>query len=202
MQSLDFLSLMGISGGSLAFSFPTMCNGANLAYTKAAFEEVGGFTGVDNIASGDDMMLMQKVNKKHPGSIAYFKSREAIVSTYPQRTLKGFIQQRIRWISKSGHYPDKRITLVLTLSYLFNLLLFWNGIFSIFDAHFLPLFLLQLCVKLLLEFFFLLAVTKFFRRQKLLILFLPTQLLHIIYVMIIGLLGNFIAYNWKGRKTR
>ncbi len=34
-----------------------MCNGANLAYEKSAFYEVGGFNNIDNIASGDDMLF-------------------------------------------------------------------------------------------------------------------------------------------------
>jgi len=45
-----------------------MCNGANLAYSKKAFEEAGGFTGIDNIASGDDMLLMHKIYKRYPES--------------------------------------------------------------------------------------------------------------------------------------
>ena len=40
-----------------------MCNGANLAYERKAFYEVNGFTGIDHIASGDDMLLMHKIWK-------------------------------------------------------------------------------------------------------------------------------------------
>ena len=41
-----------------------MCNGANLAYERKAFFEVNGFTGIDHIASGDDMLLMQKIAQR------------------------------------------------------------------------------------------------------------------------------------------
>ena len=60
-QSLDFLSLQGITAASVFSRFHTMCNGANLAYEKKAFEEVSGFAGIDQIASGDDMLLMHKI---------------------------------------------------------------------------------------------------------------------------------------------
>jgi len=36
------------------------CNGANLAYRKDVFYEVGGFRGIDELASGDDELLLQK----------------------------------------------------------------------------------------------------------------------------------------------
>ncbi|HEX8461917.1 MAG TPA: glycosyltransferase, partial [Segetibacter sp.] len=60
-QSLDFMSLQGITAASVSNGFHTMCNGANVAYNKKVFYEVGGFKNIDNIASGDDMLLMHKI---------------------------------------------------------------------------------------------------------------------------------------------
>ena len=54
-----------------------MCNGANLAYEKKAFNEVSGFEGIDHIASGDDMLLMHKIRKKYPDRFNYLKSKES-----------------------------------------------------------------------------------------------------------------------------
>ena len=65
-QTLDFLTLQGITGASVYKRIHSMCNGANLAYEKAAFNEVGGFSGIDNLPSGDDMLLMHKIYKKYP----------------------------------------------------------------------------------------------------------------------------------------
>jgi len=59
-QSLDFISLQGITAASVSAGIHSMCNGANLAYEKKTFYAVNGFAGIDNIASGDDMLLMQK----------------------------------------------------------------------------------------------------------------------------------------------
>ena len=64
-----------------------MCNGANLAYEKKAFYEVNGFTGIDNIASGDDMLLMHKIYKQYPERVLFLKSTDAIVQTKPMETL-------------------------------------------------------------------------------------------------------------------
>lgn len=202
IQTLDFLGLMGITGGTLSFLFPVMCNGANLAYTKKVFREVNGFKDVSKRSSGDDVFLMQKVNKRYPGSVRYLKSSQAVVQTFPQRTLKGFFQQRLRWASKSTSYSDKRITVVLVLTYLFNLTIICNTFILFFDISVFRLLAFQLFIKLAAEFIFLTTVTRFFHRQSLLTLFFPAQLLHIIYVVVVGLLGNFTSYYWKERHTR
>ncbi|HEY6064206.1 MAG TPA: glycosyltransferase, partial [Chitinophagaceae bacterium] len=120
-QQLDFMVLQGITGAAVHKKHLSMCNGANLAYEKNAFDKVNGFDGIDHIASGDDMLLMHKISKQYPGKIHYLKSTEAIVSTRPMETWKAFFNQRIRWASKAKHYGDKKIILVLLLVYLFNL---------------------------------------------------------------------------------
>ena len=63
-----------------------MCNGANLAYEKNAFFEVYGFEGIDDIASGDDMLLMHKIQKISRIRLAFLKSTNAIVTTQPAET--------------------------------------------------------------------------------------------------------------------
>jgi hypothetical protein len=65
-KALDFLVLQGITAASVQKRFHNMCNGANLAYERKAFFEVNGFTGIDHIASGDDMLFMQKIAQHYP----------------------------------------------------------------------------------------------------------------------------------------
>ena len=71
--------------------FHSMCNGANLAYSKSVFNEVNGFKDVDAIASGDDMLLMQKIKQHYPGSIGYLFSSQVTVATQPEKTWKDFL---------------------------------------------------------------------------------------------------------------
>src|SRR4029079_7190778 len=106
-QSLDFISLQGITGAAVFQNLYPMCNGANLGYTRAAFEQVGGFSGVDHIASGDDMLLMKKISASFPGRVHYIKDTRAIVETGAAKNLRAFLRQRIRWASKISHYDHK-----------------------------------------------------------------------------------------------
>jgi cellulose synthase/poly-beta-1,6-N-acetylglucosamine synthase-like glycosyltransferase len=201
-QTLDFMTLQGITGASVSKKFHGMCNGANLAYEKKVFYEVGGFEGIDEIASGDDMLLMDKIQKVYPDRVMFLKSREVIVETQPASTLKDFLNQRIRWASKADKYTDKKITTVLVLVYLFNAWILILGISSFFYHKSLFLFLITIGIKIITELFFLYPVARFFGRQKLLWWFIPAQPFHIIYTLVAGWLGKFGTYRWKGRKVK
>ncbi len=201
-QSLDFMTLQGITGASVYKKFHSMCNGANLAYEKKVFFEVNGFEGIDEIASGDDMLLMHKIQKAYPEKIMFLKSPDVIVQTQPAETLKDFMNQRIRWASKADKYTDKKITTVLLLVYLLNAWIFILGISSFFFIKIFSLFLIALVVKTVVELLFLYPVAKFFGKQKLLWWFAPAQPFHILYTLIAGWLGKFGSYWWKGRKVK
>lgn len=201
-QSMDFLVLQGITGASVDKKIHSMCNGANLAYQKKVFNEVNGFTNVDHIASGDDMLLMHKIWKKYPGEIYYLKSKEAIVITQPMKTWKEFFNQRIRWASKARHYNDKRISVVLLLVYLFNLSFLALLVASIWNLKF-GIWLLGLWIaKTIIEFPFVYSVAIFFNKQKPIKYFFLFQPLHIFYTILSGLLGQFGKYEWKGRRVK
>jgi cellulose synthase/poly-beta-1,6-N-acetylglucosamine synthase-like glycosyltransferase len=201
-QTLDFLVLQGITGASVYKNIHSMCNGANLAYEKKAFYAVGGFSGIDHIASGDDMLLMHKIWKQFPSRVHYLKASEAIVFTEPMPDLSGFFNQRIRWASKAAKFDDKRIFFVLLLVYLFNLSFPALLIAAIWD----PLYLLWLtglwAAKTVIEFPFVFSVCRFFGKQYLMKYFPLFQPLHIIYTIVSGLFGQFGRYEWKGRRVR
>ena len=211
-QSLDFMTLQGITGAAVYKKMHCMCNGANLAYEKTAFMEVGGFKGIDNIASGDDMLLMHKIYDRYPDKVLFLKSAEAIVQTAPMETIKGFINQRIRWASKAEKYNDKRILPLLVLVYFFNVVLLALPLLAIFCKHkvligvssysIIDCWLLLLILKTMVEIYYLFPVAKFFNKPLILWWFPLAQPFHILYTIIAGWLGKFGTYQWKDRKVK
>ena len=178
-----------------------MCNGANLAYQRKVFYDVNGFSGIDHIASGDDMLLMHKIWNEFPGKVHYLKSKEAIISTRAMKTWKDFFKQRIRWASKARHYGDKRIMPVLILVYLFNLC-FLALVIAGFFCYYYWLYLGGLWLaKTIIELPFVFSVASFFNKQSLLKYFFFFQPLHIFYTIVSGLFGQFGKYEWKGRRV-
>ena len=201
-QCLDFMSMQGITAAAVSAGFHSMCNGANLAYSRQAFLEVGGFSGIDSIASGDDMLLMHKIKKAFPGGTGYLFSQEAIVSTAPMPDWKGFINQRIRWASKADKYQDKGITAVLSLVYLLNLIMLLLIPAGFADARLWLIWLGLTVAKTLIELSFMYPVARFFRQRRLLYWFGIMQPVHMLYIVIAGWLGKFGKYQWKGRTVK
>jgi cellulose synthase/poly-beta-1,6-N-acetylglucosamine synthase-like glycosyltransferase len=198
-QTLDFLSLQGITGASVHRRFHTMCNGANIGYSRKVFYEVKGFEGIDALPTGDDMLLMHKIFVRHPKKVVWLKSRDALVLTDAAPNWKAFFQQRIRWASKAAFFDDKRIFYVLLLVYLVNVSLLLTAFASLFSLVALKAFLLMLVIKTLAELWFLIPVAAFFSKQQWLWTFPFMQPLHIVYTVIAGWLGRFGKYEWKGR---
>ena len=110
-------------------------------------DEVGGFSGIDDLASGDDELLLQKVAVKYQGRIGFLKQREAIVYTHAKRNLKEFLQQRRRWASKSTKYKDKKVVALAVSIWLFNVSIVTNALLGFYDVRFFQLFLIQFILK-------------------------------------------------------
>lgn len=201
-QSLEFLYLIGLGASSIGNKNPSTCNGANLAYEKSTFYEVGGFKGIDELASGDDELLLHKVAVNYADSIGFLKNEDAIVYTHAKPNLKEFLQQRRRWASKSTKYKNKSIILLGVVVWLFNLSVMVNLIGGIFNHILLSIGIIQLLVKVVFESLFLIDITGFAKRRGLLVLLPFLNVMHILYIVYIGVAGNSGKYNWKGRMVR
>jgi len=204
-QSLDFIGMMGVTGAGIHKRFLHMCNGANLAYEKAVFHEVNGFEGIDHLASGDDMLLMHKIVKQYPDGIAYLKQRDAAVRTTPKRSIRAFLNQRLRWATKTTSYQEKQVTAIWALVWVYSVSIVLTGLLSVFYPPFLALFIVQLLAKVLIDFVFLGTVARFFGRGDLMRfgVFGAAVFWEIWYVVTVGLLGSVKAkYEWKGRTVK
>ncbi len=198
-QVLDFISLQGITAAAVGSGSHTLCNGANLCYSKEAFESVGKFSGIDHLPSGDDMLLMHKMKKSYPEKIGYLYAQDTVVTTAPSATLDLFIQQRIRWSSKALGYQDKIIFWILLLVYLVNFSLLVYLPVNLIETGNINNWLVFIGCKTLVEVPFMYAAAKFFKQQKLLWWFLLMQPFHILYTVVAGWFGTFGSYKWKGR---
>jgi cellulose synthase/poly-beta-1,6-N-acetylglucosamine synthase-like glycosyltransferase len=201
-QSLEFLYLIGLGASTIGNNKPSTCNGANLAYEREAFYEVGGFQGIDDLASGDDELLLHKIAARYNNQIGFLKNRDAIVYTHAKPNLNEFLQQRKRWASKSTRYKNKSIIVLGVFIWCFNLSILLNLFAGVFFIGFLKIVLIQLLLKIAIEYLFLTGVTKFAKRTELLVLLPVLNVLHVLYIIYIGVAGNSGKYNWKGRMVK
>lgn len=202
LQSLEFISLITSSAAAVQLKAPIMCNGANLAYTKKAFNEVKAYDKDIKFLSGDDVFLMLKIKKRFgAGSIQFIKSYDAIVKTEAKVTMKAFIRQRIRWVSKSRAYNDFSVILTAMIVYAFNFSLLISLISGFFIWKFMIFFLLAIGVKIIIDMPLMISALRFTKQIRYFLLYFPLQFLYIFYISIIGMAGNFINAIWKDRKV-
>ena len=202
LQLVELASLVGTGGATLANGQASMCNGANLAYSRRAFEAVGGFAGNTDRASGDDAFLLHKIAARFPGKVAFCKDRAAIVYTQAPGSLRAFFNQRRRWAGKwrqQGGWP-----MALLAVYVFavqaGLVL---GACLVFSGK-MSGWAYGLCWLLrgLPEYVFLKAVLTFLDQRKS-VRFIPlAQVLYPLYGVFFGLAAQWPAYEWKGRRLR
>ena len=202
LQSLEFLFLISLGASGIGNGMPTTCNGANLAYRRDVFLGLNGFQGIDNLASGDDELFMHKVVAAYPKGVAFCKSRDAIVNTHAKPNLFEFIQQRKRWASKSTKYKNKWLVSLGVLIWAFNLSIFLNLVAGLFNPVFYFIGAFAFLFKTGAELLFMIPVCRFEGRLKLLWYQPFLSLIHIIYLIYIGLVGNSGKYMWKGRMVR
>lgn len=202
MQALEFAGLVGIGASSIELKNPNMCSAANLIFEKLAFDEVDGYTDNLHIASGDDEFLLHKIFKLYPNQVKFLLNYDAMVSTSANTTMHELAEQRKRWVSKATKYENRYITLILTMAYLFNCSILVNFFVGFYDIRFLSLLAFQLGLKFIAEFIFLSQVTKHLKQFHLMVLLPITELMHIFYVIYIGIAGTFGNYTWKGRNIK
>jgi len=200
IQTVEFELLIAAGAACIQNKFPNTCNGANLAYTRAAYHAVGGFKGIDDLASGDDELLLHKMHKQFPDGLRFLKEPSAIVYTEAKGTLRSFYQQRKRWASKSVKYADKRMVLLVSIIYFFNLLIFIQAGLLFFTTANLGMFVILIGVKMGLDAILIFQSLSFFKKRRLLLLLPLVEIFYVIYILIIGIIANIGgAYEWKGR---
>jgi cellulose synthase/poly-beta-1,6-N-acetylglucosamine synthase-like glycosyltransferase len=200
MQAIEFASLGGTSAATAALGMPTMCNGANLAYRKVAFEAVKGYEGNLQIPSGDDEFLMRKIKAQYPHSIRFVAQEAAVVSTAPQPGLSSFFSQRLRWAAKWRHNTSA-YTVVLAI-FIFCCQLAVLVCLVRVATRFTYTTLILLLLKALLEAVFLSGVCRFLKMPFHLPAFVTLQFLYPLYAISVGVASNVMSYRWKGRPTR
>ena len=189
--------------GLIGSGWPLICNGANIAYRKKVFNEVGGLKDNLHLASGDDEFLMQKIARETKYKIRFCPEREAVVLTEPSNTLKSFYNQRKRWASKSLYYKDAGLKVRLILIFLFYAGLIVQTVMLLSGFYYLAFTLLaSLLIKVVTEFLIVKRGTGYFLSEKKTVVFLMTELFQVPYILISAVGGLFGGFDWKERNLR
>lgn len=203
-QVMDTCGTMGMHAAGIHNKTHYLSNGANLIFEKSLFEEIKPYESNSEFASGDDVFFINKVAEKDPSLIGVLKSIETTVETFAEKEWKSFWDQRKRWAGKSAAFSKGIYKWMTGSIWLFSLSILLNIILIPFTSSFsLFVLLMQLLIKGIMDYLYLMNMCKYFERSKSLKRFFPGLMIHILYVAIAGvyaLVGS--KYQWKGRDLR
>lgn len=195
LKNLERVSIFAITAGSFGWNWGLTCTARNLAYRKNLYEQVNGFSGIGHLRSGDDDLMLQKMNK-YIRKMHFMFSLDSIVSSFDKEKTGEQVNLESRRASKWKYYPFgvKVLTLFLFLYYLFFiscLIYVIAGHLSFF--HFFLLLMIKIIPEFVLIFVFLYKVKK----KRFLWVFPIAEIIYIPYFIFFGLKGTFGKYIWK-----
>ena len=201
-QQLDVAGTMLLTGAGVSWKHPLLANGANMGYPKVVFENLGGYTGNEEQASGDDVFLLQKALAARISNIRFLPQSAAWVTTPAVTSWRALFWQRLRWASKTSAYRDGWLILFQGGVYL----LAWSLVLALLSVFwwptYWPIVLLIWLGKLMIDAWFLAYACRFFQQQSALRWLLPVAVLHTLYIIVIGTLALLpMRGRWKGRRV-
>ncbi len=191
-QSSDFLALQMVGAGAALWGNPILCNGANLAFRKA--DELVKLN--DKYASGEDMFMLEW-NKRKGRDIKYLKSKDVIAVTPGPETIKQFINQRARWISKAGGYSDKSIVLMSLMFFMINAFQLILLIAGLTNQLFMLLWVTFFVIKTPADYSLVSSGFRFFETKINPTRFILMQLIYPIYMLFVSFYGLLFPVRWK-----
>lgn len=202
-QTVEFQFLIGVSAACLKNGMPNTCNGANMAYTRELFYDIGGYDGIDSIAGGDDEMLLHKIFRKYPQQVGFLRNRLACVRTYAKSNFSDFLQQRRRWASNSSVLFNYQTSFMLIVIFLFNLSIVLSLPLAVFFTMFKSYLLMAISLKVFFDGIFFIQTLIFFKRIKLLPYVFLVEFFYSFYLVYVVLMGSVSStYIWKGRRVK
>jgi hypothetical protein len=190
---------MGSTIGSFGVKKPFLCNGANLCYSKDIFKKLQGFDKNSEIASGDDIFLLEKMVKNYPNKTLFLKNNDVVIETNAENSLKLFFNQQIRWASKSTAYKNSFSKFIGGTVFLMNLSLLILLFSTFISPIYLKWFSLFFISKTIVDFILINKTATFLKTNKPFKYFLLISFIYPFFIVIIASFSLFKNYTWKGR---
>lgn len=195
-EHFDFAATYMVLGGGYTIGRSWACIGQNLAYTREAFNDVGGFDQIRHLLSGDDVNLMQVMRRKGHKIIFNFDPK-SFVHTYPVSSWRQLLNQRSRWASNMKyqlHFDPEFFFILLSMG-----LMYWGGVLVFFINWKLALGILAF--RWLIENVFFGYTRSRFGVTREMTWFYPIWFtIQTFFLSFTMLMGQFNLFSWHGKK--
>jgi cellulose synthase/poly-beta-1,6-N-acetylglucosamine synthase-like glycosyltransferase len=196
LQWLDFVAQQFLAAGAIGAGVPSSCNGSNLAYRRAVYDEIAGFGQSKAVVSGDDVLFAQRVSKLTRWRVVFATHPASIVRSLPVQTLREMFHQRIRWASKGLSYRRSMLTFLFGM-YAYYLMWIAAPFVAVFAPSTMGLIAGAAIWKTTWDYATVRMGCRMFRLDHLLPYFLPFIVCHIAFSPIFGIAGLIVPYRWK-----
>ncbi len=195
LKNLERLSIYAVTAGSLGWNYGITCTARNMAYRKKLYDQVSGFSGLEDIPSGDDDLMLQRMTPL-ARKMNFMLSPGSIVPSFERKSFTGQINLETRRASKWRLYrlPVKIGSAFVFVYYLIFLLL---TLIFIFGGISLRQFLFLVLMKSLSELIILIPFLIMIKRGCYLLYYPVAFVLHLPYFLFFALKGTFGKYKWK-----
>ena len=195
-EHLDFAFTYMVMAGGYTIGRSWACIGQNLAYTRKAFEDVGGFAQIRHLISGDDVNLMALMRRTGHKIIFNFQPA-SFVYTHPVTSWKHLLNQRSRWAS------NLKLQLKFNPEFFFILVsmafLYWGDLIMLFFS--LKLAIAIFAFRILIENIMISYARKHFGVSSRMLRFYPIWLfIQTFFLVFTMILGQFNLFVWHGKR--
>lgn len=200
-QQIENAAMQMCTHAFFEINTPLLCNGANFAFLKDAFIQVNGYSGNENISSGDDIFLLEKFTGLEPHRCTNCYQPDAIVITNAEHTWAGFFLQRVRWASKTTKQKSLGIKALGILQVLTNVSLLFLCVLSFLKPNYWLTTTYYFSLKTAVDIVFVFPFLKFSKTKIPFYYFFLVALLYPFTTLVITLKSMYGGYIWKGRKV-
>ena len=194
---IDLILVTAANAGLAGLSRPIMASGANLLYNTETFQKVDDVESHIHMASGDDTYLLRDFRENNT-DVRLHTSRKCAVTTETPQSFKEFIDQRLRWIGKTGDIKDVLSTTLAVVQAVLTIGFFGLLIWSVLESNW-KFTVLLLGLKSITDLF---LFFPYFNRIKRLRswFFIPVyEIFFPLYTLLIIVLLFTYKPKWKGR---
>jgi poly-beta-1,6-N-acetyl-D-glucosamine synthase len=200
-EFLDFCSLMAATKYGIDKEYYYLANGANMIFKKESFLSIEGYKNNQNLASGDDVFLINEMKRKGL-SVGFHHDMDGMVKTRSQQSTATLLNQRKRWATKTKSYANSHLWIVQGIVFSICVLIAGLIFLCLIKPEILYLTLIICVFKIIVDFIFLRKIANSLNEKLDKLLFIPSFFLHLVMLIYMGIHGIFQSkYQWKGRKT-
>jgi cellulose synthase/poly-beta-1,6-N-acetylglucosamine synthase-like glycosyltransferase len=196
LQALELMGLIGYGAGTLGVGLPTFCNSANVAYRREAIDALNA---APNGAAQDELLL-QHVAYDTDRDVTFNPDPDALITTAPAASFSSYLEQQARWAHMGLRYPFVLPKLMVVGLWAAHVALFLACAAAVALPSWREPAILVFLGKMGADALLAVPPAKHFGQRGLLRSAVPTELLLLIAVPLVGILGTFGPLEWKGRE--